>query len=88
MPHLPAALPAWPQVGLLAAGQSSTMTGTYAGQFVMGGFLNFKVLQLVPLLVLLLVLLQALLRALLRVLLLCSTRREGLPPHLAATCLP
>ena len=40
---LPAALPAWPQVGLLAAGQSSTMTGTYAGQFVMGGFLNFKV---------------------------------------------
>jgi hypothetical protein len=40
---LPAALPAWPQVGLLAAVQSSTMTGTYAGQFVMGGFLNFKV---------------------------------------------
>ena len=30
-------------VGLLAAGQSSTMTGTYAGQFVMGGFLNLKV---------------------------------------------
>lgn len=29
-------------VGLLAAGQSSTMTGTYAGQFVMEGFLNFK----------------------------------------------
>jgi len=28
-------------VGLLAAGQSSTMTGTYAGQFVMEGFLNF-----------------------------------------------
>ncbi|XP_019762505.1 protein Malvolio [Dendroctonus ponderosae] len=27
-------------VGLLAAGQSSTMTGTYAGQFVMEGFLN------------------------------------------------
>ena len=26
-------------VGLLAAGQSSTMTGTYAGQFVMEGFL-------------------------------------------------
>ncbi|EFN55244.1 hypothetical protein CHLNCDRAFT_7420, partial [Chlorella variabilis] len=30
-------------VGLLAAGQSSTMTGTYAGQFVMGGFLNLKI---------------------------------------------
>ncbi|CAG9766929.1 unnamed protein product [Ceutorhynchus assimilis] len=29
-------------VGLLAAGQSSTMTGTYAGQFVMEGFLNLK----------------------------------------------
>jgi NRAMP (natural resistance-associated macrophage protein)-like metal ion transporter len=28
--------------GLLAAGQSSTMTGTYAGQFVMEGFLNLK----------------------------------------------
>ena len=28
-------------IGLLAAGQSSTMTGTYAGQFVMEGFLNF-----------------------------------------------
>ncbi|CAI9716796.1 resistance-associated macrophage 2-like isoform X1 [Octopus vulgaris] len=27
-------------VGILAAGQSSTMTGTYAGQFVMEGFLN------------------------------------------------
>ncbi|KAK4481539.1 hypothetical protein RD792_012440 [Penstemon davidsonii] len=27
-------------VGLLAAGQSSTITGTYAGQFIMGGFLN------------------------------------------------
>lgn len=27
-------------VGLLAAGQSSTMTGTYAGQFVMEGFLS------------------------------------------------
>eukprot|EP00696_Hemimastix_kukwesjijk_P011599 gnl/Hemi2/2454_TR870_c0_g1_i1.p1 gnl/Hemi2/2454_TR870_c0_g1~~gnl/Hemi2/2454_TR870_c0_g1_i1.p1 ORF type:complete len:519 (+),score=165.36 gnl/Hemi2/2454_TR870_c0_g1_i1:115-1671(+) len=27
-------------VGLLAAGQSSTMTGTYAGQFVMEGFLE------------------------------------------------
>eukprot|EP00054_Salpingoeca_dolichothecata_P009362 m.52854 g.52854 ORF g.52854 m.52854 type:complete len:513 (-) comp18315_c1_seq2:27-1565(-) len=30
-------------VGILAAGQSSTMTGTYAGQFVMEGFLNLKV---------------------------------------------
>lgn len=29
-------------VGLLAAGQSSTMTGTYAGQFVMEGFLDIK----------------------------------------------
>lgn len=29
-------------IGLLAAGQSSTMTGTYAGQFVMSGFLNLK----------------------------------------------
>ena len=29
-------------IGLLAAGQSSTMTGTYAGQFVMEGFLNFR----------------------------------------------
>jgi len=29
-------------VGLLAAGQSSTMTGTYAGQFVMEGFLDLK----------------------------------------------
>ncbi|XP_014208016.1 protein Malvolio-like [Copidosoma floridanum] len=27
-------------VGLLASGQSSTMTGTYAGQFAMEGFLN------------------------------------------------
>lgn len=27
-------------IGLLAAGQSSTMTGTYAGQFVMEGFLR------------------------------------------------
>jgi len=27
-------------VGILAAGQSSTMTGTYAGQFAMEGFLN------------------------------------------------
>lgn len=30
-------------VGLLAAGQSSTMTGTYAGQFVMEGFLRLKI---------------------------------------------
>jgi len=30
-------------VGLLAAGQSSTMTGTYAGQFVMEGFLQLKI---------------------------------------------
>lgn len=30
-------------IGLLAAGQSSTMTGTYAGQFVMSGFLNLRV---------------------------------------------
>nr|AKQ44372.1 natural resistance-associated macrophage protein 4h [Sedum alfredii] len=29
-------------IGLLAAGQSSTTTGTYAGQFIMGGFLNLK----------------------------------------------
>lgn len=29
-------------IGLLAAGQSSTMTGTYAGQFVMEGFLEIK----------------------------------------------
>jgi natural resistance-associated macrophage protein len=30
-------------IGLLAAGQSSTMTGTYAGQFVMQGFLNLTI---------------------------------------------
>lgn len=30
-------------IGLLAAGQSSTMTGTYTGQFVMSGFLNLRV---------------------------------------------
>ncbi|KAJ7264422.1 hypothetical protein O6H91_01G024400 [Diphasiastrum complanatum] len=30
-------------IGLLAAGQSSTMTGTYTGQFVMAGFLNLRV---------------------------------------------
>lgn len=29
-------------IGLLAAGQSSTMTGTYAGQFVMQGFLHIR----------------------------------------------
>ena len=29
-------------LGLLAAGQSSTMTGTYAGQFVMEGFLDIQ----------------------------------------------
>ncbi|XP_042911117.1 protein Malvolio isoform X4 [Parasteatoda tepidariorum] len=29
-------------IGILAAGQSSTMTGTYSGQFVMEGFLNLK----------------------------------------------
>ncbi|PKA53657.1 Metal transporter Nramp2 [Apostasia shenzhenica] len=29
-------------LGLLASGQSSTITGTYAGQFIMGGFLNFR----------------------------------------------
>ncbi|PAA71775.1 hypothetical protein BOX15_Mlig002722g3, partial [Macrostomum lignano] len=29
-------------VGILAAGQSSTMTGTYAGQFVMEGFLRLR----------------------------------------------
>jgi len=30
-------------VGLLAAGQASTMTGTYAGQYVMEGFLDLKI---------------------------------------------
>ena len=30
-------------IGLLAAGQSSTMTGTLAGQYVMQGFINFNV---------------------------------------------
>ncbi|CAH1404844.1 unnamed protein product [Nezara viridula] len=34
-----AALYIW-AIGILAAGQSSTMTGCYAGQFVMEGFLN------------------------------------------------
>ncbi|KAI3357816.1 hypothetical protein L3Q82_016202 [Scortum barcoo] len=37
----PAALYIW-AVGILAAGQSSTMTGTYSGQFVMEGFLNLS----------------------------------------------
>ena len=35
----PIALYIW-AIGVLAAGQSSTMTGTYSGQFVMEGFLN------------------------------------------------
>lgn len=30
-------------LGLLAAGQSSTMTGTYTGQFVMEGYINLKI---------------------------------------------
>ena len=30
-------------VGLFAAGQSSTMTGTYAGQYVMSGYLNLNI---------------------------------------------
>lgn len=30
-------------VGLLASGQASTMTGTYAGQFVMEGFLDIRI---------------------------------------------
>ncbi|VEL24979.1 unnamed protein product [Protopolystoma xenopodis] len=34
-----AALFIW-AIGILAAGQSSTMTGTYSGQFVMEGFLS------------------------------------------------
>ncbi len=38
-------------VGLLAAGQSSTMTGTYAGQFVMSGFLDLRVSPVVRMLV-------------------------------------
>ncbi|XP_072029435.1 natural resistance-associated macrophage protein 2-like [Amphiura filiformis] len=37
----PAALYIW-AIGMLASGQSSTMTGTYAGQFAMEGFLNLK----------------------------------------------
>jgi len=30
-------------IGLLAAGQSSTMAGTYAGQYVMSGYLNLRI---------------------------------------------
>jgi len=30
-------------IGLLAAGQASTMTGTFAGQFVMEGFIGWRV---------------------------------------------
>ncbi|KAL1430022.1 hypothetical protein MTO96_015508 [Rhipicephalus appendiculatus] len=30
-------------IGILAAGQSSTMTGTYSGQFIMEGFLNLPI---------------------------------------------
>jgi len=37
----PAAMYIW-AIGILAAGQSSTMTGTYAGQFAMEGFLNLQ----------------------------------------------
>ena len=36
-----AAMYVW-AIGILAAGQSSTMTGTYAGQFAMEGFLNLQ----------------------------------------------
>ncbi|KAK5638670.1 hypothetical protein RI129_012965 [Pyrocoelia pectoralis] len=36
-----AALYIW-AIGILASGQSSTMTGTYAGQFAMEGFLNLQ----------------------------------------------
>ncbi|VDK47634.1 unnamed protein product [Cylicostephanus goldi] len=32
-------------VGILAAGQSSTMTGTYAGQFAMEGFIQIRLPQ-------------------------------------------
>ncbi|KAL3687421.1 hypothetical protein R1sor_013730 [Riccia sorocarpa] len=38
-------------IGLLMAGQSSTMTGTYAGQFVMSGFLDLPVKKWVRVLV-------------------------------------
>ena len=41
-PNAPQMAVIW-AVGLLAAGQSSTMTGTFAGQWVMGGFLDLKV---------------------------------------------
>jgi len=37
-----AALYIW-SIGILAAGQSSTMTGTYSGQFVMEGFLHIHI---------------------------------------------
>ncbi|XP_054723736.1 natural resistance-associated macrophage protein 2-like [Uloborus diversus] len=37
----PACMYIW-AIGLLAAGQSSTMSGTYTGQFVMEGFLHIK----------------------------------------------
>ncbi|XP_068670455.1 natural resistance-associated macrophage protein 2-like isoform X2 [Montipora foliosa] len=37
----PAALYIW-GIGILAAGQSSTMTGTYSGQFAMEGFLKIQ----------------------------------------------
>ena len=37
----PAAMYIW-AIGIFAAGQSSTMTGTYAGQFAMEGFLNLR----------------------------------------------
>ncbi|XP_022810040.1 natural resistance-associated macrophage protein 2-like [Stylophora pistillata] len=36
-----AALYIW-SIGILAAGQSSTMTGTYSGQFAMEGFLKIS----------------------------------------------
>nr|CDJ91625.1 Natural resistance-associated macrophage protein domain containing protein [Haemonchus contortus] len=39
-----AALYVW-AIGILAAGQSSTMTGTYAGQFAMEGFIQIKLPQ-------------------------------------------
>jgi NRAMP (natural resistance-associated macrophage protein)-like metal ion transporter len=32
-------------IALLASGQSSTITGTYAGQFIMEGFLDIKIAQ-------------------------------------------
>jgi natural resistance-associated macrophage protein len=38
----PAMVYVW-ALGLLAAGQSSTMTGAYTGQFVMTGYLQLKV---------------------------------------------